>query len=113
MGPVQEVVLRPASPSTQRAHSYPRLTERPLRLLQMVGGLALLVLAIAFGSILVPLLLGWQSLVVYSGSMEPTIPVGSIVVLQPVAPAQLQVGDVVTFARTAEPGVQVTHRIVG
>jgi signal peptidase I len=42
-------------------------------------------------------------------SMEPTIPRGALVMIEPVSPAQLRVGDVVTIR---EPnGVLVTHRV--
>lgn len=60
--------------------------------------------------------LGHPLLVVTSGSMEPTIPVGSLVVLDKVTvarSAQLHVGDVVTFrAASGSTDVLVTHRIV-
>ncbi|HLZ28285.1 MAG TPA: signal peptidase I [Chloroflexota bacterium] len=55
---------------------------------------------------------GLQLLAVMSGSMEPTIQVGGIVGVRPVAATDLQVGDVITFATQASPDVLVTHRIV-
>jgi signal peptidase len=47
---------------------------------------------------------------VYTGSMEPAIPVGSVVVIKAVDPDTLRVGDVITF-RVLEPP-SITHRIV-
>lgn len=44
-----------------------------------------------------------------TGSMAPTIPAGSVAVVQSVAASQLQVGDVVTVDR--EGDLPVTHRI--
>lgn len=58
----------------------------------------------------VPGLLGWQQLTVLTGSMEPAIPVGSMVYVQPVEPETLAEGDVVTFTRA--DGDTVTHRVV-
>ena len=59
-----------------------------------------------------PRLLPFQTYAVLSGSMRPTVPVGSIVVLAPAAADDLVVGDVITFARPDRPGEFVTHRIV-
>ena len=56
-------------------------------------------------------LFGLQNYIVLSGSMVPTYPVGSLVYVQPVDPAELRVGDPITF-RIDEETV-VTHRIVG
>jgi signal peptidase len=61
---------------------------------------------------LLPRLAGYQMLIVRSGSMEPTIRTGSTVLVQPVAPATLRVGDVITYERADGPPVMVTHRIV-
>lgn len=47
---------------------------------------------------------------VYTGSMEPAIPVGGIVVIQTVGPTTLKVGDVICF-RHSEAST-ITHRIV-
>jgi len=52
---------------------------------------------------------GFQSLVVMSGSMEPEIRTGSVVVVRP--SETLVVGDVITFARPDDPKNFITHRI--
>lgn len=49
---------------------------------------------------------------VYTGSMEPAIPVGSIVVIKPVNPETLKVGDIICFKIEAESPTTVTHRII-
>lgn len=54
-----------------------------------------------------PALLGIQSFVVLSGSMEPVFPVGSIVYAQKLQNYNL--GDVVTFKTTGDKNI--THRI--
>lgn len=52
------------------------------------------------------------ALSVLSGSMSPGIPVGSVVVVRPVDPASLEVGDVVTYQAGQGEDSLVTHRIV-
>ncbi|MGH7904606.1 MAG: signal peptidase I [Candidatus Dormibacteraceae bacterium] len=59
----------------------------------------------------IPIVLPVQEFAVLSGSMTPTIPVGSLVVDTRVPPAQLKVGDVITFQPPGRPGVLETHRI--
>jgi len=51
---------------------------------------------------------GWQVDTVLSGSMEPAIPVGGVVVICPVSPDEVQAGDVITFR---SGGYLVTHRV--
>ena len=50
--------------------------------------------------------LGVRSYVVESGSMTPTLPVGSVIFSQ--KQTHYKVGDIITFVRS---GVEVTHRI--
>ena len=47
--------------------------------------------------------------VISGGSMEPAIPLGSLIVVEPVSPAAIQVGDVITV-RT-DRGTVITHRV--
>lgn len=61
---------------------------------------------------LVALVRGYQAMVVLSGSMEPTIPVGTLVLVEPVRAEQVAPGDVVTFPHPDRPGENVTHRVV-
>lgn len=53
---------------------------------------------------------GLHPLVVRSGSMEPLIPTGAMVLVRQVPAAQVRVGDVVAVRRP--DGVTVTHRVV-
>lgn len=55
-------------------------------------------------------LLGYEVLVIQSGSMEPAYHVGSLVYVKPVEPETLEVGDVITFELGG--GVRGTHRII-
>lgn len=77
---------------------------------------ALLLGAVVAGAVVlvaVPMAAGARPLVVLSGSMSPTYDVGDVVVVRPVDPASLQVGDVVTYqSRPGHPDL-TTHRVVG
>ncbi|MBV8194404.1 MAG: signal peptidase I [Candidatus Dormibacteraeota bacterium] len=49
---------------------------------------------------------------VITGSMQPQIPIGSLVVTEHVAASQLQVGNIIVFPAPCDPGKIVVHRIV-
>lgn len=51
----------------------------------------------------------YQVKVVLSGSMEPSIQVGSVVVIKP--ESQYKVGDVITFGPDTKTEIPVTHRV--
>ena len=61
--------------------------------------------------VVLPKLIGGQALTVETGSMAPTLPVGSIVVERPADPGTLRAGDVATY-RLGDGRGLVTHRIV-
>lgn len=61
-------------------------------------------------AITLPNLLGYRSLTVLSGSMEPTLMTGDMVVSKWMRPDQIQVGDIVTF-QSAESHKLITHRV--
>jgi signal peptidase I len=54
---------------------------------------------------------GWEFDIVLSGSMEPTIKVGSLVVIKPVDIGKLQIGDVISF-RAFGVNTPICHRII-
>lgn len=62
--------------------------------------------------ILAPRVLPVQTLVVVSGSMEPAIPIGSLILMERVESASLGVGEIITFQRPDRVGELITHRIV-
>jgi signal peptidase len=76
------------------------------------GGIIILVLLIlsALFFLIVPFF-GWKTEIVLSGSMEPSIPTGSVVVTRPVAPESIHVGDVIIYSFLYGPGL-TTHRVV-
>ncbi len=81
---------------------------------KICGFLATILLIILFALavlLIVPNLLGMKSFAVLSGSMEPKIPVGSIVFVDEVEPATIQTGDIITYNFSGN--TMVTHRVVG
>lgn len=66
------------------------------------GSILLVIATLAFGL---------RPLVVISGSMEPGIPTGSLILTRTVPAADLEIGDVVTVPRPDGRG-PVTHRVV-
>lgn len=87
-----------------------RLVASGLVTLALIGATAL-----AVALVVVPKLLGGMSLTVQSGSMEPGIKPGDIVVTRGVdveSAAQLQVGDVITFLPYPDDPLLVTHRVI-
>lgn len=59
----------------------------------------------------VPALFGYQSLTVLSGSMEPTVHTGDVVVVERIAPTEARIGDVVSFRDPEDPTRVLTHRV--
>ena len=68
----------------------------------------LVFLAVALGGMR---FLGFQVFAVLSGSMEPTYHVGSLIYVRSTEPADVEVGDPITFVAN-EDLVVVTHRVV-
>ena len=69
--------------------------------------LLILVLGAAIAAVLI---FGMKLFCIQTGSMEPSYPVGTMIVVEPVSFDELSEGDVITFA---SGGAAVTHRIVG
>ncbi len=76
-------------------------------LLALIGAV-LVAVVLARG---LPLVTGGTTFVVAGGSMEPVIPMGSVVLATPVAPDALRAGDVVSLQTGPEHAV-FTHRVI-
>lgn len=82
----------------------------PLGWLCTVAGTLILVATLAAAALMaLPPAIGWEQRTVLTGSMEPEIPVGSMIYVAPADPAELAEGDVVTFEN--EGGDIVAHRV--
>ena len=82
------------------------------RALGVVGVIFILVVVLACLSLIIPKLAGYNGYVVVSGSMEPTIPVGSIVYSKASDPALMRAGDVIVFIDKSRGTTPITHRIM-
>ena len=81
------------------------------KICNILSTLVLLVLLAAAAVLLVPMLLGYKEMAVLSGSMEPAIPVSSLVYVKPAEATDLQVGDVCTYY-LPDGETFVTHRVM-
>lgn len=80
---------------------------------RLVGGAVLAVIVAALAVLtVIPRAVHGSALTVLTGSMTPGIPVGSTVVVRPVDPGTLRVGDVATYQKTPSQPEYITHRIV-
>ena len=71
----------------------------------IVAIIALLLIISAF-----PVKWNYLLLIVQSGSMEPAIKTGSIVIVKPVS--EYKVGEVITFGSVSKTKIPTTHRII-
>ena len=65
--------------------------------------------AVAYAALTV---VGYKPVAVYSGSMQPSIPVGGLAVDRSIAARDVRVGDVITFSDPYMQGRLVTHRVI-
>ncbi|MDR1450650.1 MAG: signal peptidase I [Propionibacteriaceae bacterium] len=103
----------PASAAT-RPTKFEMIVRRILSLALTLAVMALLIAALAL--VAIPKLLGGMSLTIVSGSMEPGIDPGDVVVTWGVDESNwndFAIGQVITFLPFPDDPALVTHRIVG
>lgn len=81
------------------------------RAAMIVCGLAFAVTLGAVAAATLPTLFGYHAYIVYGGSMEPALPLGSVAVARPVTADRVRTGDIIAFegSHTSSP---VLHRVV-
>ena len=85
----------------------------PLATAARILGTFLLILVVAVCiPLTIPRFFGYQIYSVISGSMEPEIPVGSLVYIRTMEPEEAQEGDVVAFYGARDSASIITHRVV-
>lgn len=82
------------------------------KIISFIGTATMIVMIVLGLIVAVPNILGYEQFVVVSGSMEPAIPVGSLVMSKEVEPSELEVGDVIVFYTASHIDTPVTHRVV-
>ena len=80
------------------------------QILGQIGMIAFFVVVVGVVLPLMPIPKFYQLFVVESGSMQPSIPVGSLVISHP--QTSYRTGQVVTYRDQARPKVTITHRII-
>jgi len=69
----------------------------------------LIILCIPFT---VPGLLNYQAYAVVSGSMEPSIPTGSLVYVKEISPQNVHAGEIIAYYGGRDNNAIITHRVV-
>jgi signal peptidase len=86
-----------------------------MKALFTIGYYILATIALTIGVFLAALhfdlLPGYEIRIVQSGSMEPELPTGSVVLIQP--RDRYEVGDIITFGQETGSSIPTTHRIIG
>lgn len=99
--------------ATRPEAEAPSSSKKPLVNLVSVLEYLLLaaVVALAIPAVILPLATGADRWTVISGSMDPALKVGTLIVTHPVAPEDIRDGDILTYKH---PDVEqpVTHRVI-
>lgn len=78
---------------------------------KILSTVIIILLIVCIALVLIPKLFGIQYFAVTSGSMEPEIPVYSLIVVVPAEYDDIQIGDDISYVRDEQLTV-VTHRVI-
>jgi signal peptidase I len=85
---------------------------RVSRIIKCVGNVLIaLVIVLLLFFVLGPRFIGIDFFNIYSGSMSPALPVGSVVMVRPVEVSHIKVGDIIAF-KTSTGSETVVHRVI-
>jgi signal peptidase I len=93
---------------TESEHPYSRLTLT----LGVLGRAWLWFVGACLAITILPMAFGWHSHVILTGSMEPGIDAGDVVLSSPNPDPELLLGRVVVFEDPGSPGHMLTHRVI-
>lgn len=93
-------------------HSKKKSYPKTAGVLSMIGTIIIIVALAVSALLVIPGFAGVNMFCIATQSMEPDIPVGSLVVIEPVDPQDLEVGDIVSYRDDSNMSVPVTHRVV-
>lgn len=82
---------------------------KPITLIQNLAVILLVALAVLLVAARLPIPGNYKVFTVISGSMEPALKIGSMIVSAPAK--DYQIGDIVTFGEISDTKVPATHRI--
>lgn len=77
-----------------------------------LGALLLVILVAVCLPLTLPRVFGYHIYTVVSGSMEPAIPVGSLIYIQETAPEDMKEKDVIAYYGGSDRTAIITHRVV-
>lgn len=82
------------------------------KICSILSTVLMVLMVLVAAALLVPYLFGYRPMAVLSASMEPAYPTGSVVFVKKVEPAEIEIGDPITFHREglAEPIIPSGHR---
>ena len=86
-------------------------TRRLLKFMKWSAAALFVVVIGLLATVVLPPLVGGRTLVIISGSMEPTIHVGAAAVLRSVPSSELHVGDVIAYTPASAGAIPIVHRI--
>lgn len=93
-------------------HSKRKPNPVTARILSIVGTVIIVLSLAASALLFIPGLFGINMFCIATPSMEPEIPIGSLVCVERVDPQELEAGDIITYRDAQDPNVPVTHRVV-
>jgi signal peptidase len=76
------------------------------------GALLVAVIALALILIVIPKVAGATPLTVLTASMEPLYPPGTLIYVLPVKPADIRLGDVITYQIDSGKPAVISHRVI-
>lgn len=84
-------------------------------LILVIGAAAVLGFSARRSGDAIPTIAGHKILAVLSGSMEPKIHTGDVIIVKPLAnpAAEIRDGDIITFRTKEKSDMLITHRVVG
>lgn len=76
------------------------------------AGLLAFVILVGVMVIVVPAATGSTPMTVLTGSMEPTYPPGTLIIVKPIDAQDVRIGDPITYQITSGDDAVVTHRVI-
>ncbi len=104
--------VTPSLTARERSVAGRGLVRRAVRVAVMLSLWIVLGFAVGLTACLtVPSLFGYPVLTVLSGSMQPTLEVGSVVIDEKISPVEARTGDIVSFPDPNRRDRSLTHRL--
>lgn len=71
-----------------------------------------MVLGLVVFALLLPSVFSGRLAIVRSSSMEPVMPAGALALMLPIAPEEVEVGDIIAYEAPLDRDVTISHRVV-